>query len=147
MSTINFKASLQEAVRTYSILAVNSLCAVFTFYYYLILVGQVEVHRMGEPGLEAEIFFRIGEAFSKMLPKVGGSRWFGVYDASSALLKIWHMRLVVMIYLCVQLGLWNDKKIDGEAMIDLSASTTAFDIEKSRTSDEAKSVGAIRRNR
>jgi hypothetical protein len=109
--------TLKEGVAEYLKVA-SPACPVFTSWYPCIC------EEMGEqapaPGHEREVFDSLAEVFRKKTPKVGLARWFGYVDALEAFLPSWSRRLVVTLYVALQLGLFEDKKATDVLKVSLA---------------------------
>lgn len=64
-------------------------------------------HRLGEKGIEQELFETIPEALLRMTAKVAQSRWFGLFSSLEQFLPWWTRRYIVLAYLGLQEGLYE----------------------------------------
>lgn len=64
-------------------------------------------HRLGERGIEQELFESIPDALSRMTTTVAQRRWFGLFSSIEQFLPWWARRYVVLAYLGVQEALYD----------------------------------------
>lgn len=67
--------------------------------------------KQGEPELAAQVFETLGEAWYRMADKVGKCRWFGVVSALENFMDKWSRRYVVLLFLCLELGMFKSTPI------------------------------------
>jgi len=97
-----FFTEAAEAAGTYCKLA-DPECPVFS-HFYSHICKDLGMEADSQPEAAEEVFKSIPEAWSRKLPKVALSRWFQVFDAWKELDKVWHTRLVVLLYVCLSQG-------------------------------------------
>ncbi len=102
--------------------------------------------RLGEEGLEEEVFNSLGEAVATKVPKVAGSRWFGVIDALQMYLPIWHRRLVLAVYICLQLQVFIGSANKVAATPPGETVAEGEDVQKQTTKHDSPELRAPRRS-
>lgn len=119
----------------------NTNCPLFVGLYKFIVFETGQTHRLGEEGLPEEIFGNLGACVERKMPRVGMSRWFQYIDSMQEYTGMWSQRLLVYLYLCVQLGLHRSgnaylamkNKFNGRCEEDdVQKSTTGGDREEIR---------------
>ena len=136
-----------EAVHLYTTLTEPSECPAWQTLYHLIAAESGDSIRMGEDGFEKELFNSLPMAYNRMSQKVAMARWFGWVDTAASMLKVWHRKLLVLLFLCVSLG-----HIDATQATSLVApgafkplAEEAKEDGKPRTSHESATLSRLRR--
>lgn len=116
----------------------------FMNLYPRILSDTGEEDRVCEPGLDEKVFRGLPDVFRTMQQRIGMSRWFGFLDSAKAFLKVWHARLLVQLYLCLQLGIpLPSGSVDALAKAP-SAAGSSGDLPKEPTSKQSEEVRKLR---
>lgn len=111
------------------------------------MVGDMKLEcRLGEEGLEEEVFNSLGEAVATKVPKVAGSRWFGVIDALEMYLPIWHRRLLLAVYICLQLQVFSGSATKVAATLPGETVPEGQDVQKQTTKYDSPELRALRRS-
>ena len=136
----------REAAWLYSKQA-STECPMFQGYFEGMVSDMQLECRLGEAGLEEEVFNTLADAVSTKVPKVAGSRWFGVIDALQAYLPIWHRRLLLAVYICLQLQVFSGSATKvAVAALPGERPAAGQDVEKQTTKYDSPELRALRRS-
>lgn len=98
----------REAVEAYLKTATPETCPIWQMMFSRVVADRGEQVLMGAADYERDLFANLGEAWSLMSQKVGMARWFGWTDAMESYLPRWHMRLLVLLFMCISLGVLGE---------------------------------------
>ena len=72
---------------------------------------RMEEHRWGEDDYERELWGSIPDAWATMPAKISMSRWFGFFSTLWFWLKLWHVRLIALLFAGISLKLIRSDKL------------------------------------
>ena len=98
----------QEGVQAYQSMTSFKRCELFQGHLALMLRDTGDLDRLAEEDIERTTWEELPDAFKALTTKVSMARWFGLEEGLSSLLPVWHKRLCVQLWLCIQLGLYKD---------------------------------------
>ena len=95
---------------------------------------------------EKLLFDSLQEIVSKKTEKVASTRWFQIVHAFGSLAKQWSRRLLLVSYLCLQLGLMTDQRCSDLITMKLGQRSEDHDVdtEKETTGNDREQVRRIR---
>lgn len=138
-------AQLREGAASYVALASPERDELFVGLLPLILADSGDADMVCDKDFTTELFHNLPSCCKIMQQKVGMSRWFGIVDAASSFLPVWHSRLLVQTYLCLQMGI--DLAGAGTAMMDsvtLSSASSSTDPARCSTAQDSEDVRKLR---
>ena len=95
-----------------------------------------------------ELFQSLAGDFKTKTKKVSMSRWFGFLDSTEDFLPRWSSRLVISLYLCLQMGLFKNKH-SGEildAIKTAKVKNPEDDIDKATTKNDREEIQRLRKS-
>ena len=102
----------KEAVATYTQITTADQCPLFQHYLEPMLLDNGWDEHLGNAEMGRTVFQSLPEIFQRQSSRVSLTRWFQFLDSCSQHLKVWHQRLVVQVFLGLDLGL----KLQGASM-------------------------------
>ena len=136
-------AILCEAFAEYYRIA-DSRDSLFIQFLPKILADWDELHRQAEPNIAQEVWDRLPEqwCWSKRGSRVGLCRFFGFVTCSYSYQKIYHTKLLVMVYLGIQQGWLSKGELLKAAGKTLKVKDTGAD-KKQSMKESSKQVGKL----
>ena len=120
-------------------------CPLFQGLYPGIVQDMGLEARLGEEGLEGEVFSSVPESVRVKTQKVAGTRCFGLGDSLHAFLPCWHRRLLLVTYLCIQLHIFTAAPVSA-VRLGTPKAEEGEDMEKQTTKYESAELRALRRS-
>ena len=93
-----------EAAQVYMSTAGGTDCSLFQEMLGRILTDTGDRDRVAEEGIDEEIWKSVPDAFQSKMPKVSMTRWFSWVHSAGHMLKNWHRRLLVYLFISLAEG-------------------------------------------
>jgi hypothetical protein len=93
-----------EAAKVYMSTADGTSCSLFQEMLGRILADSGDKDRIAEEGIAEEIWQSVPDAFKSKMPKVSMTRWFSWVHSADAMLRNWHRRLLVYLFISLAEG-------------------------------------------
>jgi len=134
-----------QGVAEYVELTSAADCPLFESFRHDIMVETGTLDSRGDAGCPEALFKGLADAFRRKNPRIATSRWFAWVDGMHNFLTMWHQRLLVYMYVCLQLGVIKNSKMSEKIKAKLvGPAAGSGEQERERTDQDPEDLRKLR---